>query len=279
MERQCVWQRLSSTLRGLTLAAVGIGLVGCHPDADPEASPPGRPAVRAVAQQLEDDCIDFQGLRHCAAGAAKLVPHQEGALLEVVGGADPGKDGIAIALPEVTSYTPTGRINGKADDAAFSVRAMAGGKTIGTMNMARTPTGYRVSAAFTGDDSAGAYNVNLYYRDQLVGQLANRPVGSTVDLPYYRFWWWDWWWWWWWPSFWNVERGPHVGSCVWSMPLAQGDEVLVTADSGKPVLADRFELEEVVSKAGSYPYLSFDRIEYTSNSAMLLESENLENTH
>lgn len=274
MKRQCVFDHLSSALAGLALAVAAVGVAACQDDG---ALGAGAPQV--AVQALGTDCVEFQGIRHCALGAAKLNPHPDGAFLEVIGSASAERDGISAVLPEVTSYTPTGRINGRADGATLSVRAISGGKTIGTMSLARTPGGYRVAAAFTGEDSAGVYNVNLYYHDELVGQLANRPSGGTGDvLPYYRWWWW-WWWDWFWPSFWSTARSATPGTCVWSQQLAPGDEVLVTADSGKQVLADRFELEEVVKQGGSYPYLSFDRIDYTTTGPMVLESENFENTH
>jgi hypothetical protein len=273
MNRPCVYDRLSSTLCGLALAVVGIGLAGCQDDAAAGAAP------QAAVQPLGAECVELRGIRHCPLGAARLIPHGDGAVLEVTGNASAERDGISVVLPEVTSYTPTGRINGRAEGSALFARAMSGGKTIGTMSLARTPEGYRVAAAFTGDDSAGTYNVNLYYRDELVGQLANRPSGGAGDvLPYYRWWWW-WWWDWYWPSFWSTARSATPGTCVWAQQLAPGDEVLVTDDTGRTVLADRFELEEVVQRGGSYPYLSFDRIDYTTGGAMLLEGENLENTH
>ena len=76
MERQCVFDRWSSTLCGLALAVVGFGASACHDDG-PAAASEG--SLQTAVQPLGTDCVDFQGIVHCALGAAKLSPSRDGA--------------------------------------------------------------------------------------------------------------------------------------------------------------------------------------------------------
>ena len=267
--------RVSLALCAVAFLSFGGGLSGCHDDPST-----GEDSTNLASRQASADCVEFQGIQHCALGAATLTPREDGKLLEVGELSASDKDGVSVVLPDVTSFVPTGRIDGTAEGAAMTVTARSGGNTIGTMNVQRLKDGYRVSATFTGDGSESVYNVNLYSGDVLVGSIARQlSTGGGVVLPHYQPIWWYWWYWWYWPSFWNIQRGPNAGGCVWELPFARGDEIQVVADGGKLVVADRIELEEVVNKGGSYPYLTFDRIDYTTGGRMLLESESLENTH
>jgi hypothetical protein len=266
----------------LAIALVGAGLAGCGDDG-PVVTGDESPALAPRSDGT--DCVEFQGRRHCRLGGAKVVPREDGKVIEVTQLAAAEQDGLSILLPDVTNFAADGRIDGTAPGSVLNVRALNDGNTVGTMSLKRTEGGYVVSAAFTGDDNTGTYNVRLYNQEALVGTVSGLASGGDgLYLPRFVPIWRWWWWWWWWPSFWNVRQpsrlpdGPEVGACVWSIPFVAGDEVQVVADDGKPVVADRIELEEVVRRGGSYPYLTFNRIDYTTSGAsMLLLGENIEN--
>ena len=263
---------------GLMFAFLG-SLAGCRDDGLTGVSDDPAVAIatpsRLAAVDDDRDCVEFQGIKHCRLGATKLTPREEGKFLEMKGMSSPEKDGVSILLPDVTNFEAEGRIDSRADDAVLNVRALNEDRIIGTMAVKRANEGYIVSAMFTGDND-GTYTVNLYKGMDRVGSISGLANGSEFYLSHYYPSWLYWWVWWHWAHFWNIQSGPNAGGCVWSFDFPPGDEVLVKVDSGEEVAADRIELEEVVKKSGSYPYLTFNRIEYTTNGGrMLLESENI----
>jgi hypothetical protein len=256
------------------IAAVGAGLTGCDEGSVATDDPSAAPELQAATT----DCVEFHGLQHCRLGNAQLSPSADGSVLEVGRLVKPDSDGVSVLLPAVTNFAPEGRIDANAIGSTVNVRAFGDGKILGTLAMTRNENGYVLSAGFTGDGNTGTYNVNLYNHDVRVATIVGLRNGSTVLLPYWRPYWWYWhcWcWWWWWPHFWNVVA---TGSCVWSVPFPEGQEVQARDDRGNLVAADRVELEEVVKGAGSYPYLTFNRIDYTTGAGwMQLGGENIGN--
>lgn len=53
------------------------------------------------------------------------------------------------------------------------------------------------------------------------------------------------------------------GGCSWGFTSATAGEVALA--DGRRVLVDEISFDEIVPASGSYPYLTFDRIDYTSD--------------
>jgi hypothetical protein len=260
------------------LAVLGVGPAGCH-DGDPEAA---NAQSQALAAQSDDaGCVDFQGLRHCPLGTATVALGKDGRQLEVTRLADPRRDGVSILLPDVSSFQPDGRIEGSKAGVNLTASAFQAGTIVGRMTLQQTEDSYVVSAAFTGTGGSSPYQVNLYRQDELVGSIGDLQSGQRVALRRIRLppepvpWPWPWPWppW---PPFRNLQVGPNAGACVWDQSFV-GEEVAAELSNGRTVVADRIELEEVIPRAGSYPYMSFNRIDYTSDgAAMVLRGERIE---
>jgi hypothetical protein len=177
-------------------------------------------------------------------------------------------------LPDVSSFQPDGRIEGSAAGVRLVASAFQAGTIVGRMTLRQTEDSYVVSAAFTGTGGSSPYQINLYHGDERVGSITDLQSGQRVAmrrrLPPWCCW----------PPppppFRNIQYGPNVGACIWDQSFA-GDEVVAVLNDGTTVVADRIELEEVIPGAGSYPYMSFNRIDYTTDGAtMVLVGERIE---
>jgi hypothetical protein len=258
------------------LAVASLSAAACH-DGDAVAAPE---SARELALQRSDaDCIDFQGLRHCPLGAARLTAAPDGRLLEVNGLSDPRSDGVSILLPDVTGFFSDGQIDGARSGTTLTASAFQAGAIVGSMTLQQTDGGYLVSATFTGSGGGSPYQVNLYDHDAVVGRITGMasgqqvfmmldvddPICGTVYGPYPPP-----------PPFENVQVGPNVGACIWHQSLA-GCRVQAVLDDGRIVGADRIDLEEVIPGGSSYPYMSFNRIDYTTNGVgMKLSGERIQ---
>jgi hypothetical protein len=252
------------------LALLGAGLPGCH-DGDPGVA---NEQSQEVAAQSDAGCVDFEGLTHCPLGSATVSLGKDGRQLEVTRMADPRRDGVSILLPDVSSFHPDGRVEGSGPGVSLTASAFQAGTIVGRMTLQKTDDSYVVSAAFTGTGGSSPYQVNLYRQDELVGSIAGLQSGQRLALRRVRPVPWCCW-----PPpppFRNMQRGPNVGACVWDQSFA-GDEVVAALSDGTTVVADRIELEEVIPRAGSYPYMSFNRIDYTTDgAALVLTGERIE---
>ena len=254
----------------VVVALVGSNVAGCGNAGSPVVSDNSA----APAALDETDCTEFRGHKHCPLGDAKLDPRDD-SVLNVTGLNDPNKDGVAILLPQVTSFAPDGRIDAGAAGSTVNASAYSAGRPVSTMGITRTGDAYAVSANFTGTIATGKYNVNLYNNNQLVVTIPHVPSGTQILFPYWRPSWWFWycWCWWWYPPHFRVD--PLNGACIWTIPLPEGEELRALNERGEPLMANRIELVEDVNGGGSYPYMAFDRIDYsTAASWMLLGDEN-----
>jgi hypothetical protein len=269
MRQQQVMFEISFVRRVLVLVAfTSAGLVGCQAEAPASGPPPGQVAQATTA------CVELQGLAHCALGAARLTSREDEAALEITGMVSAESDGVSISLPSVTSFTAGGAIRGLTSSTAIHARALEDGRTLSTLRLERTARGYVVSSMFTGSD-LGRYRVNLYRDEVLIGtrrraasdpglelRITDGGGSSEFDSRGART-----------PRFRNLQTGPNSGACVWEVAFVAAT-MQVVDDRGELVVADRLELEEEVVPGGSYPYLSFDRLDYTMNAAsMLIEHE------
>jgi hypothetical protein len=254
----------------MAVVLFGAGLAGCRSDDSAIASDPLDkldPAGNAAA------CVDLQGLSHCALGNARLTPSKDGSTLDVTAMRAPDKDGVAILLPEATEFDLAG--TRRSDSGSTTItRAISAGVVTSTMTVQNTASGFTVSGTFTGND-ASTYNVNLYKADTLVGTAAGlrsgvdgltaswaQPqrivirirIGFVVIIIV-------------------IGRAQPLaateGACVWNLPLDDGQLAVTTLADGTAVTFDRLQLVENVQQGGSYPYLTFDRIDYTSNNPSL----------
>lgn len=261
--------RVSLVKFGFGVLLLGAAFAGCRGD--------GATTEQATRGAESGECTDFQGHLHCPLGNAKL--ENRGEELRASELKEAG-DGVAIMLPEVTEFTADGHFEG--DGTTFFARSVNEGVSTSTMTLQKTDAGYLVSASFTGNGEASTYNLNLYRRGQLVGQLINLPpdVPTPVEIyncipgpwpyclppvPHFRV----------------VQRrttppnrvaaaatdpNGEPGACVWSMPM----DGIFTLEDGQQVMTDRIELVEVVPGAGSYAYFTFNRIDYTSDGGSLV---------
>lgn len=210
-------------------------------------------------------CVEHSGFTHCSLGGASLTPSRDGATLTVGGARSAQKDGVAVVLPAVTSFVPDGKVGGAAGS-TFVARSLSAGVSTSSLTVRKSFEGYAVSAAYTGAGDTSRYDALLYRSGVQVGRIRNLgpqdstrifysdpdcPRGSTVPWPdclWIR------------PNPFNIT--PY-GACNWDLNLGSAGQV--TLASGQRVTVDRISFEEIVPASGSYPYLTFDRIDYTGD--------------
>lgn len=223
------------------------------------------PASERSAALAAAGCVEHSGFSHCSLGAATLTPSRDGATLAVNGVRSAQKDGVAVVLPAVTSFSPQGAVGGAAGT-TFVARSLSAGVATSSFTVLKTNDGYSISAAYTGAGDTSRYNARLYNRGVQVGELSNLsandrvgivfplrrcPPGSTLPWPLCH----------WFPP--NPFRIMADGGCSWEFTSATPGQV--TLASGQRVTVDRISFDEIVPASGSYPYLTFDRIDYTSD--------------
>ncbi len=268
--------RASFRYIGLLSAVLAGGLAGCQTDDAVTADDP--PDDKGAPLQAQG-CTEYQDLEHCPLGGASVALGRDG--LDVTSLRKPGRDGVAILLPESTEFEATGtRV--ASSDSAMIWKAVSAGAVTSTMTVQNTDDGFTVSGEFTGNNPS-TYNAILYRAGAVVGTVAGMKSG--VDKLKAR---WD-------NRFritiririgfktitivitWGqqlIAAEGTAGACVWDMPLEEGQEAVTTLPDGKEVTFDRVQLVENVLKGGSYPYMTFDRLDYTSNDESLtIDSE------
>jgi hypothetical protein len=245
------------------LALLSAGLAGCQAD-DPQTT--ADRSQELAGRDADAQCVEFEGLKHCSLGGAAVSLGKDGEL-EVTRMADPRRDGVSIQLPDVSNFVPEGRVEASGDSLSLTASAFHAGTIVGRMTLQQSEDRYVVSAAFTGSGEASPYQVNLYYRNQRVGTIGDLFSGDRLTL-------WPWWPCWpCWPPppppFRNMQFGPNAGACVWDQSFG-GADVLAELRDGSTVVVDRIELEEVIPRGGSYPYMSFNRLDYTSDGGRIV---------
>jgi len=269
MQQHRIPNQMSFRYLGLLSMLLGGALAGCQID---DASPANDPLDDQDLSAQAQACTEFQGLEHCPLGNAKLAPGRDGATLDVTSMRKPGTDGVAILLPDSTEFDASG-VRQSNSDSAMIWKAVSGGAVTSTMTVQNTDDGFTISGEFTGNKPS-TYDAILYRAGEVVGRVSG--LNSGVDTLKAR---------------WSQrqlrvivirikfvviiiiiraneqQQAGTEGACVWDMPL--GQDAVTTLRDGKEVTFDRVELVENVLKGGSYPYLTFDRIDYTSNDESL----------
>jgi hypothetical protein len=274
MKRQgtTIWttSRHFAVLAGLLTST----LIGCQAD-DPDAEP----ATDVAAPALSSECVALGGLQNCALGAAIVTPSSDGLALDVAGLRTAGQDGVATFVPATRTFGMAGSTTADQRTTEIS-RAISQGELISTMTAQHNAAGLALTGTFSGNDDA-TYNANLYQGGELVGvvpalksntQGLQIYPGSTdfrIHVVYWGFGNYEVW-------IWTYLTGtqpkaaePVAGACIWKVDLAKDSDPHVTLPDGTSVAVDHVELVENVTAAGSYPYLTFDRVDYTSNAGAL----------
>lgn len=212
-------------------------------------------------------CVEFAGNPHCSLGIARLRVSSTGDTLTVSNLSAAGKDGVAISLPEATSFTPTGTYANSAASSTQIATANGAGVTISTMKAANTDRGTFYSATFSGGSESSTYSAIFFRNGQEVARIAGIPNGQVGVPPVAargRIWRWI--------RF-HVRIVPAVfatatdvsGACSWEQSFDPSAPASVTLGNGQAIELDNLELREDVPVGGSYPYTSFDRVDYTAD--------------
>ncbi|WP_050989158.1 hypothetical protein [Corallococcus macrosporus] len=226
-----------------------------------------------------DNCVEFQGLQHCAVGAAKVTGSERGVRID---NADTsGKGGVAIHMPPAAAWTSEVVSDG-AQRNAFTAYAEQVPVSTSTVNATAESTTY--SATFTGSGDATTYSVLAYRNGRLqaaVGGIRSgdtgavglmvpnpgwtpncRPRGQTVlqceqacwsngyancNYCYTLC-----------PISTGFGNASYNSACFWQHAVA---EPAVRLPNGQVVQADQIVMQEEVSGPSNYPYLNFNRID------------------
>lgn len=255
-----------------TVAATAA-LTGCQ-DAAPNKTSDVFNNLEAPAYGT--DCVEFQGIKNCPLGNSKLSANTKGSLL-VDGLKTAGSDGVAFLFPSAHEFDLDGEGIARSGSTLFS-RAISEGVVTSTLTTRFTDEGFTATPVFTGS-AGGAYSARFSLRGARVATLADLTGSVTAMIqhscePWPNCHWFamD-------MKFLQLERDhPNVaaaaatddlGACAWSFHFDEGRTFQVTLADGKQVTADTVDFVENVTKAGSYPYLAFDRLDYTSNTSSL----------
>lgn len=259
-------------------------LLGCQTDdTDPPDGSETQPTSELSAPVTQ--CVQLGGLQNCALGAAKVVLNKDAATLDVTGLRTAGQDGLTTLLPSTRTFSMAGTSTATARTTEIS-RAISQGELISTMTAQHDDQGLTLSGTFTGNADA-TYNANLFKGGKLVGSIPNvrsgeqglrlypGPQAPARIIIIIIFWGFDnidiW------IINWLKEHGgesahaatPQAGACVWKVDLDPTADPHATLPDGSSVAVDHVEMVEDVTSAGSYPYMSFDRIDYSSNAGAL----------
>lgn len=246
---------------GLTFALLG-NVTGCS-SAEPEDTDKSAQAAGVTLAA----CVDFAGNAHCSLGNARLQVSPTDGTLTVSNLRAAGKDGVAISLPEVTSFIPTGTYANSAATSTLIVNASSGGVTTSTVKAVNTDRGTSYSATFTGSGQASTYSAIFSRNGQEVARVAGIPNGQVGTPPVAargRIWRWI--------RF-HVRIVPASiaatadvsGACSWEQSFDPNAPASVTLANGQAIEVDNLELREDVPVGGSYPYTSFERVDYTAD--------------
>jgi hypothetical protein len=263
--------RVRASFMGLGLPfALLCSVAGCKTE-EPQAS--GDEVAQAATGDSAASCVEFAGNTHCSLGAASVALSDKGEL-SVSNMRSVGKDGVSIHLPDVTSFVPTGVFERGSTGSKMLARSINEGVSTSTMTSAIDSRGISLSASFTGNGQASSYSA-IFSRDgQEVGRLSNLPNGQMIRVLPCRPW----------PWCTDRPRPPifHIravagdgdtdaaGACSWVQRFDPSAPPSVLLANGQTVAVDNIELREEVPAGGSYPYTSFNRIDYTYDGGTLL---------
>lgn len=229
--------------------------------------------IAAVWVDARAAAVVFQGLTHTAVGGAVLRMDTANDAL-VVATFDPaGGDGVAVGLPQTTSWASRLQLGGgRALPLKVSFDAIADARRISSASIARTPDGLDLGAVFTGA-TRPTYTAAVYQGGQLVGAIGSLPPASRVyvppspcDIPEFR------------PFFicGNLVSRFHNtadGECVWEFAFDRS--MPFRLPNGAVITGNELRLVEEVSAPGHYPYPRFDGMVVRTNTDLTLYAESV----
>jgi hypothetical protein len=246
---------------GLALTLFG-NVTGCS-SAEPDAV---RDELAQSAGVAPSACVEIFGNAHCSLGNARL--RATGDALTVSNLSTSGKDGVAISLPEAVSYIPTGTYANSAATSTVNVSAISDGVTTSTVKAVNVDGKTSYVATFTGSGQSTTYSAIFSRNGEEVARVSRIPSGQVTPALAAR------------PRIWRwikfhvrivpayvtaAAAGDVSGACSWEQDFDPNEPAMVTLADGQTIEVDNLELREDVAVGGSYPYTSFDRIDYTAN--------------
>ena len=236
-----------------------------------------------VAQSHAQACVNSEGLNVCAIGKAQVRQFDATSVLLTNLG-DSGQDGASISLGQATDWTAAFETSSK-DAAQHTFTAVSDGAPISTTTTTTKGDVREISATFTASGAESTYTLQAYRQGELQGEVRGIPSGqiaarampipggnSPSCRPYYQSI----------PDcytfcsqqmynscaycenrcprpvgFHNVRNDVLAGVCRW---IVRDTISPVVLSDGRTVEADELVMTEEVRGAGSYPYVSFERI-------------------
>lgn len=250
-----------------------------------------------LSQAQAEECVTFNGLKHCGLGAAQLVVGEKE--LQVVSPDGSGKDGVAIFTEGSTVWSagmrhePSGLdveqtvLTGESEGAAASTATLRteDGKTAfaATFTAATQETSTYTASVFSGGKlvasvggvrsgdvgltrtasriSYGGIPPTCTNEGYSACQQSCRVAGylncNYCSIPCRR----------------TFHRG-DLGACIWTFQEQRASFTLSQHGAAATVVeGDMVELREEIDPSGSYPYLDFDRILVESTSKVTTLSD------
>lgn len=235
-----------------------------------------------VAQSQAQECVKSEGMNVCAIGKAQVRQFDETSVLLTNLG-DSGTDGASISLGQATDWTAAFETSSKEEAQRTTFTAVSDGAPISTTTSSKKGDVREISATFTASGAASTYTLQAYRQGELQGEVrgipsgqiaARAPIGGYTPScrPYYQTI----------PAcydncyqqgynsclycetrcprpigFHNVRDEQLAGACRW---IVRDTISPVILSDGRTVEADELVMTEEIRGAGSYPYVSFERI-------------------
>ncbi|MCY1047711.1 hypothetical protein OV208_40820 [Corallococcus sp. bb12-1] len=260
-------------MTGTLLASMLLSMAGCAGGAD-DTQTSG--SLNAQESAAESQCIkQFEGIKSCALGRAKLASGKEGLL---VSGLATKADGVASTFTKAVKWEQRSAVSLGANG-GLQLAARDGDQVVSTLKITpgREANTAIMTPTFTGSPGGSRYSMNVYLGGVLQGS-SPQPAGMQIVFTNWR----DFLRW--------AEMHQHflndydidglskraasdVGACVWRVGAVKNT---FTVDvNGKPVVGDEVEFVETIAD-GAYPYRHFTGIDVNAvASELIIRSESI----
>lgn len=220
-------------------------------------------ALTPVAAFAQGECVDFDGLEHCALGNARISLDYNIMTIE-----DMAKmtDGVSVSFSEGVVWSSALSIEEDVDGGnSLTALAHSEGEVTATNTLERNDDGsLAISASFTGAAEGRTYSVQVYN-----GGVFQGGAGGIGDNDRYIFidprWHEDFIMWL--IGQWTFYLRMDDGGCGWDLDLNEV-RTLRLAD-GTELEGDEIRLQEEVKGDGHYAYTGFDGIDIVGHAASL----------
>lgn len=222
-------------------------------------------ALFTLQPAAAQECVDYQGLEHCAVGGAAISTDGESLTVTVD---DPAATdaGVAVSFSEGVVWSSGTKISESADTATeVTGYARSQGQVTSTATVRREDSGaLGFSATFTGGTTQRTYSVLVYKGGVFQGGAGG--IGNGAQYLFIN------------PNWdedfimwligqWTFRLSMDDGSCGWQFDLGEA-RVMQLAD-GTELVGDEIRLVEEIRDDGHYPYTGFDAIELLGNAPSL----------